>query len=153
MNASPRLFVNDRRSVAVARIFAASGLCGLLAACAGNPFATAAVDPTSPIAAEVTRMGQVERPYPKFSDIPEPPTDVRGPRQFAAAAAEVESGRAALERDTAENTWTLTDTLSFASQAEIAAGADPAPTAQDAAATEALARRLRERATPPPLSR
>ena len=130
-----------------------SGLCGALSACGGNPFATDKVDPASPIAADVARIGQVERPYPKFSDIPETPTDVRGPRQFAAAAAEVESARTALERDTAENTWTLTDTLTFASQAEIAAGTDPAPTAQDAAATEAMARRLRERATPPPLSR
>jgi hypothetical protein len=135
------------------RLAACAGVGALLAGCGGNPFATGKVDPTSPIISEVNAAGKTDRPFPKFTDIPELPKDVRPPKAYGVAAAKVEGARDQLERDTAENTWTLNDTLKFQAGAQTAAGPDIAPTAQDAAATEALAKKLRERATPPPLSR
>ena len=153
MNASPRLFRNERPTGRVARLAACAGAGALLAGCAATPLATAKVDPASPIAAEVAKAAKDHRRYPAFADIPPLPTDVRPARAYGKAAGEIEAARARLERETAESTWTLNDTLGFSSSAQSAAGSDIAPSVQDAAATEALARRLRERATPPPLSR
>jgi len=153
MNASARLFLNRPRARTCLRVSACAGLGVLLTACGGNPFATAKVDPSSPIAAEVAVAGKAKRAFPHFTDIPPTPKDVRPAGAYGKAADKIEAARDQLERDTADNTWSLNDTTTFASRAQNAAGTDVAPSIQDSAATEALARKLRERATPPPLSR
>ena len=146
MNASPRLFVNVRQWPLAATLLACA--CAMLAGCVGNPFEDAAVDPHSPIAAEVAKSVRPGAAYPTFASIPPVPKDVRRNRQYGVAAAEIDASAVALERATADDTWTLQDTDSFAVTARAAAGPDIAPA--QAADTEAFARELRKRATPPP---
>jgi len=66
------------------------------------------------------------------------------------AADQLELAGARLEQETAANTWTLNDTSRFVARARSEAGPDFDAAASSAAATEAFARELRERATPPP---
>lgn len=149
MNALLRLFVNRTtpRGLACA--------CGavLLSGCATSPFGTAQVDPASPVAADVARMARATSDYPSFSEIPPLPADQRPLREFGRAADQLEMASAKLERETAPGTWTLTGTERFVSraQAEVAPGGDSE--ASTTAASEAFARQIRERATPPPLPR
>jgi len=143
-----RLFVNARQGSAAARLLAAAGASALLAGCVGNPFDTSKVDPSSPVAGEVSRLTRTERDYPTFAEIPKKPTDVRPLRQFGRAADEVASAGAALEQATAPSTWTLSNTDSFAARARSDAGPEAAPA--DPRSTEAFADDLRRRATPPP---
>jgi len=137
---------------AAARV-AACVVVSALAGCAANPFATAKIDPASPAAADVAKAADRKGPYPRFADIPPMPSDVRAPMAYGHAAAKIETARDELERATAPGTWALNDSLGFAASATARAGSDTAPGAQDTAASEALAKRLRDRATPPPLTR
>jgi len=153
MNASLPLFVNALKSAPAARGLACACAVALLGGCMGNPFATAAVDPASPVAADVARMARATAKYPTFADIPPVPADQRPLREFGRAADQLELAGTRLERDTAPGTWTLDGTQGFAARAKGQAGpADPTD-ASTAAASEAFARQLRERATPPPLPR
>lgn len=124
------------------------GACALVAGCAGNPFENAKVDPSSPVAAEVARVANANRPYPTFASIPAAPKDVRAPRQYGQAASSLEAARADLEAQTAPGTWSLTGTDAFAESARRAAGSEAAP--KDTGATAAFANTQRKRATPPP---
>lgn len=127
----------------------------LLAGCAiSNPLATAPIDPSSPVAADVARMARTGAPFPTFADIPPVPTDQRPVAQWGKQARQLEVAGAALERETAPNTWTLQGTERFQAQAKAAAGpAIQEDATSSTAATEAFARQLRERATPPPSPR
>jgi len=149
MNALLRLFVNR----SAPRALACVGAAALLSGCMGNPFATAAVDPTSPVAADVARMARADGDYPSFSEIPPIPADQRPLREFGRAADQLEGASAKLDRETAPGTWTLTGTEGFAKRAQglVAPGGDT--DASTTAASEAFARQIRERATPPPLPR
>lgn len=126
----------------------------MLAGCMGsNPFARAQVDPASPVAAEVTRVAKTRGEFPKFTDIPPVPTDQRPARAFGVQADQLETAAAKLERETADSTWTLSNTQAFATRAQREAG--PAATSDESsrAAAEAFAKQIRERATPPPSPR
>jgi hypothetical protein len=127
---------------------ASAGACALITACAGNPFENAKVDPSSPVAAEVARVANSDRPYPTFASIPSAPKDVRAPRQYGQQASSLEAARNDLERQTAPESWSLTDTEAFAEQARRVAGSEPAPKASSETAD--FAARQRKRATPPP---
>lgn len=152
MNAPHRHFVTrfDR-----ARVFHLGGaICAaaLLSGCStSNPFATAPVDPSSPVAAEVAAKARASTDYPSFAEIPAMPNDVRPLQAWGEAAREVAAAGEALERETAPNTWTLNaaETEGFAARARDAAGPE-ADTRSTSAASEAFARQIRERATPPP---
>ncbi|RAK52050.1 hypothetical protein [Phenylobacterium deserti] len=148
MNAPHRLFVNARAARKAVLVSFCAGAASLLGGCVGNPLAEAPVDPASPIAAEVTRAARMKAPYPKFTDIPKVPTDVRPLRQYGQAADELERARSQIEQATAPQTWTLENTEGFASQARRAAG--PELAAPNQADSEAYANELRRRATPPP---
>lgn len=125
-----------------------------LAGCASsNPFATLPVDPNSPVAADVARMARTGGPFPTFADIPPIPTDQRPVAQWGKEARQLEVAGTTLERETAPNTWTLNGTERFQAQAKAAAGPATIPAGSSTAATEAFARQLRERATPPPSPR
>jgi len=138
----------SRRAV---RLLGCVGLALLAGACvSANPFATAPVDPNSPIAAGVAKSARVNRAYPKFSDIPSVPTDIRPLRAWGKTAGETEAARDRLEAETGPETWSLSGTEAFAADAQAAAGREEAPSAAEQADTEAFARALRERATPPP---
>lgn len=149
MNASVRLFMNDRRF----RLAASAGACALTAACVTFPAEKAAVDPTTNLGPDIARAEQASGAYPSFRDIPAIPKDIRSDAAYARAAGEVNQALAQLEADTAPNTWTLEATDSFAAGEQARFDRAPVPGAAEAAATEAFARRLRERATPPPLPR
>jgi len=94
-------------------------------------------------------MAHETRAFPTFAQIPPEPTDVRPVRAWGPAANQVEMAAAQLMSDTAPSTWTLSGTDNFVAVARSQAG--PAPAAESTtAATEAYAKELRKRATPPP---
>lgn len=146
MNAPLRLF-RERMTSFGPRVLSTCALALVSAGCAGNPFATAPVDPASPAAQAVLEGARADRDYPRFSDIPKAPTDIRPARAWAAAVADVESARAELFAETAPSTWTLDGTAAFAARARAQAAPPPAVTTPS---TEAFVRDARERATPPP---
>jgi hypothetical protein len=148
MHVRSSLFVNVRQSHPAARLLACAAACGLLSACVGNPFADAKVDPRSPIAREVATTVRPDAKYPTFKSIPPVPKDVRPHQQYGQQAALTEKEAAALIAATADNTWTLNNSETFAAQTRAAAGPDLPPAAP--ADTAAFARDQKARATPPP---
>ena len=134
-----------------ARLFACAGACVLTSACVSGIMSETRIDPASPVAGDVPKLVRKDAPFPKFTQIPPVPKDVRPVKQFGVAAAETTKLRDEIVRATEPNTWTLQggdSTTSFAGSARTAAGPELAPT--DPAVTEAFARELRRRATPPP---
>ena len=90
---------------------------------------------------------------PRFVDIPPLPTDVRAPEAFADARLALEREGEELALATAPNTWSLDGTESFAARAQAESSDGPAPSEQNTRETDAFARELQRRATPPPLKR
>jgi len=129
-------------------LIAGAGACALVTGCVANPFDNAKVDPNSPVAAEVARVANANRPYPTFASIPAAPKDVRPPRQYGREANSLTAAGAELEAQTAPGTWSLTGTEDFAQRARTEAGNEPAP--KESGATAAFANSGRKRATPPP---
>ena len=130
---------------------ACAAVCAMTSACAGYGLSSTKIDPASPVAGDVDRMVKAGTTFPKFSQIPPVPKDVRPPKSYGVAAAETVKIRDDLVAATEPNTWTLQAgdaTSTFAGQARTAAGPELAPT--DPAVTEAFAKELRRRATPPP---
>ena len=153
MNAPLRLFAKASFKTSTRGLMLCVCASLSLAGCANyNPLATAPIDPTSPVAEDVARLGRVDAPFPTFADIPPKPTDERPVAAWGKEARQLQTAASALERQTAPNTWTLNGTERF--QARALAEAGPAESAASStAATEAFARQLRERATPPPSPR
>lgn len=135
-----------------ARLTACAAMCVMTSACAGVGLSDTKIDPASPVAGDVGKMVKANAAFPKFSQIPPVPKDVRPPKAFGVAAAETVKVRDEIVAATEPNTWTLQGggeaTSAFAGQARAAAGPELAPT--DPATTEAFAKELRKRATPPP---
>lgn len=148
MYSSARLFSIRSQIRSVLGLALGAGACAALSGCIGNPFGDAAVDPASPVAAEVARIANAPGPYPTFAAIPPVPKDLRAPRQYGRQAAAITAARDDLEAKTAPETWSLSDTEGFAETARRAAGQEAAPT--DTGATAAFATTQRKRATPPP---
>lgn len=152
MNGDARTFWRTMRLALLAS--AASGL----TACVSLPLepgSTAQVDPRSPAAAEVTEALNTPGPWPTFAGIPRVPEDVRTSAQWRAAIEDQEAEGVYTTRMAAEDTWSLTGTEAF--EASARAEANPlgltAPTDAEMAESEAFARALRKRATPPPSPR
>jgi hypothetical protein len=125
----------------------------LLAGCAGNPFAEAKVDANSAVAEDVARMAHESRDFPTFADIPPPPSAQRPLASWGQAADQLEVARANVEAATAPSTWTLTGTERFVARARSQVGPDIGPIESTTPSSEAFAKELRERATPPPSPR
>lgn len=127
------------------------GLAAGATACA-NPFKTAQVDPSSPIAAQATAAAKERGPRRKFSDIPEIPKDVPTADQVRSAVVQQQAAGEALTKAVAPGTWELQDSEGYATKArrDVKASAVEAPTDADRAATEAFARAARGRASAPP---
>ena len=151
MNASAGLF----RTPPGAAVRRGAAVClgvVLVTGCAGpSPFSEAPVDPKSPTGQAILEASRASPSYPRFSDIPPAPTDMRSPQAWGVAVTEVEAARARLYAETGPETWTLSDTAAFVAQAQ--AEVEPPPIAGAPANTEGFARDARERATPPPSSR
>ena len=109
------------------------------------------VDSSSPVAQDVIRASKRHGPYPKFSQIPPLPTDVRSSAEWAAVIADTEKSRGVLAAQASALPPVVTDTQGFATsnRAKVPSAAE-APSEQSAAQTEADAQALRARATPPP---
>ena len=148
MYAPARLFSIRRQIRLTAVLLVGSGACALLSACAVYQFEDAKVDPRSPVAGEVARVARANRTYPTFAGIPPMPKDVRPPKQYGREAQALEQARADLDAQTAPDTWSLSDTDSFAARARTEAGHEAAPA--DAGDTAAFVNSQRKRATPPP---
>jgi hypothetical protein len=118
----------------------------LVGGCAYGP---ASGPPPSAATTEARALAAGAKSYPRFSDIPVLPVDERPLAAWGRAAGEVLAEGAALERDGAEDTWTLRQTEAFAAQASKASG-PAAPSVSATAAADAFARDVRKRATPPP---
>ncbi len=141
------------------RLALLAGAAMTLGACvaidAVEPGANAAIDPASPAAAAVAAAAANPGPWPTFAGIPEMPADVRTASQWGEAVADQEADRLLTQRNVAPDTWSLTDTEGFAAdlRAKVAEIDVHAPTDAEIAESEAYARALRARATPPPLPR
>jgi hypothetical protein len=129
-------------------MLAVTGGCALLAGCIGNPFKDAKIDPNSPVAGDVARLTRSDGKYPTFAAIPNPPTDMRPVAQYGQSANDVLAAGQALVTATEPGTWTLQGTDAFAAKARRDVGPQIEPPAPGDA--EEFARKLRERATPPP---
>ena len=129
------------------------GLLTGLVACA-SPFTPPHADPSSPVAAAADAAAKDSKHArkPTFAEIPPIPTDVRKPVEFKAAVGAEKVAADKLKRDTAPETWTLSDTEAYAAKTRNSAKvpAPAAPTEADRAATEAFAKAARDRATAPP---
>jgi hypothetical protein len=145
MNAPNGQIVNRYRALG-AKLLACAAGCALVSGCIA--FQDAQVDPRSPVAKEVAASVKSDAPYPTFAGVPSRPKNVRPLRQFGVAAAQVDRAAAQLAQATADDKWTLTNTETFAAQAQTEAGPAIAPPAT--AETEAFAAAQRKRATPPP---
>lgn len=130
-------------------------IAGLLAlsACAKLTGGPAPIDPTSPAAPQMQALLDKPAEMPRFVDIPPLPTDVRKPDAFADARSALERQGEELARATAPNTWSLEGTEGFAARAQAESSDGPAPGEQNQRETDAFARELQRRATPPPLKR
>jgi hypothetical protein len=148
MNVRSSLFVNVHRTRWAAQLLAGVGAYAMLSGCMGNPFKDARVNPRSPIAAEVAAVVRPNAPYPTFASIPPIPKDIRPHKQYGQAADEIEKTRVALVLETADNTWTLSNTEAFAGEAKAVAGPELAPV--QPSDTDSFAKDQRKRATPPP---
>ncbi|MGA0607233.1 hypothetical protein ACO2Q0_14680 [Phenylobacterium sp. VNQ135] len=137
--------MNVRQAAGLLSLCAAGAM---LSACMANPFVDAKVDPNSPVAGEVAKVANARQGYPSFRDIPATPNDLRPVGLYGREAEAVKLAGAELIRATEPGTWTLQNSESFADKARRDAGPElPPANAQD---SDAFARELRERATPPP---
>lgn len=126
-------------------------LAAALSACA-SPFTPPPVDATSPVAAATEAAAREPARRPRLADIPPIPTDVPKPGEYKAQVRAEQAAAAKLKRDTAPDTFALSDTDGFVARAQRATRVPPSeiPTVADRAETEAFAKAARGRATPPP---
>lgn len=132
-------------------------LAGLACGCASMPkfhgyAEEAPVDISSPVAADVKAAMANPGPYPKFSDIPKLPRDVRPAAAWNQAVQATKADKVALDQATAEIAAQQVDTEAFARQARNSVAVPPAdvPSAKTTADTAAYAKTLRDRVKPPP---
>ncbi len=127
--------------------------CSLPSQVAG--FHSPAIDPASPVYQDVMAATRHPGPYPKFSDIPQIPGDLRPASAWAVAVADIHQDKAQLDGAVAALPPVQTDTEAFAasSRGEAKPPALDLPAPDAAQQTQAYAQSLRARATPPPKRR
>jgi len=141
------------------RLALLAGAAMTLSACvsvdAFEPGAGVAIDPASSAAPAVAAAVADPGPWPTFAGIPEIPADLRSAEAWRDAVADQEADGLFTRRNAAEETWSLNDTEAFAAglRATVAQIDVHAPTDAEMAESDAYARALRARATPPPLPR
>lgn len=153
MNAPLRLFACSSLGASARGMLGCLTVALLATGCAANPFAEAKVDPNSAVAEDVARMAHESRDFPTFSEIPPAPAAQRPIASWGRAADQLEIAGAKVDQATAPNTWTLTGTERFVARARSQAGPDINADTSTTASSEAFAKELRERATPPPSPR
>ena len=110
--------------------------------------APTAVDPTSPLAAEVRAASKDKSAYPRFADVPPAPTDVRPATAWTRNVYDTLQQRRRQTALDALYPQILFGTEAWAKAARAEAVVPPTP--EQSAQTEAYAKALRDRATPPP---
>jgi hypothetical protein len=100
------------------------------------------------IATQAEQVSRTPGPYPSFCSIPPAPTDLRSPVAWAAAVNDVNTAGAEIQADAAVafSPNESTDSFVGTAQREVT---PPAPITTPSS-TEAFARSMRGRATPPP---
>lgn len=136
---------------AIAALACACGLGACVDVGKYNYFATTPVDPTSPVAAQVRAALAAPGPYPKFSEIPPAPMDVRPVSAWRQAAEGVIDQRKTADAEAAAYPFSLRDSEAWAAEqrAKIPADEQTAPSADASKSSEAYAKKERARATPP----
>ena len=131
-------------------IAAAMGGCAQLPA--ANPFAAGGINPDSTIAAEVAAVTHAPGAYPRFSEIPALPSDVRPVPAWRAAVLSEWNQKRQTEHEAAALRFTLANTEAWAesTRRHIPPSEMSQPTPSAADQTEAFAAAERARATPPP---
>lgn len=143
-----------RRKITAGSLVVAVALMASLSSCANvASFKTGAppVPANSPIALAVNDALRRPGPYPTFADVPKIPADAPNAETARAATTSVQNEAAALQREVAGlPPIDLGAVDAFSAQASDAFAGESAPDEGARARTEALARELRARATPPP---
>lgn len=111
------------------------------------------VDSSSPVAQDVIQASRHPGPYPKFADIPKVPTDLRPASGWREAVQDMQHRQAVLESEVAALPPVTSDAEAYAADTRTRMGppVGAPPPAEARQMTEAEARALRKRATPPPL--
>ena len=149
-------FMSWASSLHPRRFYSCALIVGFAATAVGcaqvSPFTSEPVDAASPMASAVSSAANTSLVYPKFDQIPPAPTDVRGPRAWRRAVVVILRDKSVIETMAEANPASLFNPESFAKKARAQAAIKPGDetpnmTRQD---TEAFAKAMRERATPPP---
>ncbi|WP_333591873.1 hypothetical protein [Brevundimonas sp.] len=121
-----------------------------LTACAGS--FVAETDAQSPLAPRVQQIVDTHRVYPRWADFPATPSDLPRPVELATRVDALNASSAVLDGEAARLEWTLSDPAAFVAQVNRRIQAAPVSpmSAQTQEEIEALAERLRQRATAPP---
>jgi len=129
-----------------------AGLLLMLSACVTPP---SAMDAASPLAAQSAAVSREAGAYPRFSDIPAIPGDLRPGEAWARDVASITATREQIAAETAPSTFSLRDTETFAAatRARMGASGGVPDEAATRASADAFARAVRARATPPPTRR
>ncbi len=118
-------------------------------ACAPQQTVAATASPAAGLAPDIVAASHQPHGFPNFCSIPKMPTDIRGVAEWKAAVLDIRRSGANLQQQTAPDTWTLNgSTEGFANDSRRQAAAPP-PMNPDQD-TDAFARQLKDRATPPP---
>ncbi len=132
-------------------LIGASSLAGCNTLAKNNYFLPGGIDQSSAAAAQVRAAQQAPGPYPKFSQIPNLPTDVRPIGAWKATVTETLGEKRQVDAANAAYPYSLSDTQGFADaeHARIPA-AESAPSTDATSAADAYAASVRARATKPP---
>jgi hypothetical protein len=117
-----------------------------------NPLAAGGVNRESSVSAEVTAATHAEGSFPRFSQVPAIPTDVRPAPAWRTAVVSEWGQKRQTERQAAAIPFTLANTEAWAqrTRAKIPASQTTPPAPDAASQIEAFAAAERARATPPP---
>jgi len=107
----------------------------------------------APCASAAAPPGEFTAPsnltYPNFCDIPPKPTDIRPAAAFKTQVVRTRMAGANVVRQTAPETFTLSDTEGFAESAKREAAPPPPEASASEADTEAFVTQSKAKATPP----
>ena len=144
-----RQAIRSARALIVLIGAASLGGCDTLAK--NNYFLPGGIDQSSPAAAQVRAAQQAPGPYPKFSQIPNLPTDVRPLSAWRSTVEGALAKKTEVDVATAAYPYSLHDTEGFAEATHARIPPDQATPSTDAAkASDAYAASVRARATKPP---
>lgn len=153
MNGDARIFWRSTRLPLL--VTAAAALTGCASLSGIEPGGGASIDPRSPAAAQIEAAARQAGPTPSLAEVPPPPTDLRPAEAWRAAIADQQAEGAYVLNSAAPSTWTLSDTDGFVAgaRAQVDVAGLHAPTDAEIAESEAFAKAMRQRATPPPSPR